>query len=56
MKTALPGIAMRSSQDKLLLIEAIGESLSANSDNVPVAAWQINEMLRRKASFLRDNG
>ncbi len=54
MKSALPDIEALNSREKLLLIETLWDSLSANPDNIPVPDWQIEELHRRKEEYLQD--
>ena len=51
MKSALPDIEALDLQEKLLLLEILWLSLSANPDNIPFADWQVEELDRRKAEY-----
>ena len=54
MKNTFPDIEALSSREKLLLIETLWDSLSANPENIAVPDWQIEELRRRKEEYLRD--
>ncbi len=54
MKTEFPEIAMLNSQEKLLMLEALWDSLSANPENIPVHDWQLEELERREEEFKKN--
>lgn len=43
-----------STSEKLQLIEDLWDDLSANPENVPVYEWQLEELDRRKAEFMKN--
>ena len=40
--------------ERLRLVEALWDSIAANPDDVPIPAWQIEELERRKANHLQN--
>jgi len=54
MKTEFPEIEALNSEEKLLMMEALWNSLSANPENIPVHEWQIAELERREEEFLKN--
>lgn len=40
--------------EKLELVEALWDSIAASPEQLPVAAWQKDELAKRKASHLRN--
>jgi putative addiction module component (TIGR02574 family) len=52
----LPELNALSPDEKLLLIEELWDSLSAEPSNVPVLDWDLEEVERRKAALAANPG
>ncbi len=54
MSEHMPPLFELSLSEKLEIVEALWDNIAAKPDELPVPAWQVEELARRKAAALRD--
>lgn len=54
MSTDYSSLFALGTEEKLRLVEALWDDIAAHPESLPVPPWQIDELRRRKAEYLRN--